>query len=168
MLIKICTSRGDCCCHCWNPPPTASLCQDPLLGLHKYSASVNECQWVPLFLHGGIQFHIFASYAFPCQTPFCQTAPLRPSTAQWWSVMEYWQEVSTPTTITPTSTSDVIAQNHKLGGIIAGATLLFVHSQKTDITTTGILHLLSSNCTICKIQKRTSKSQDSKGINWCK
>ena len=35
------------CCHCWNTPPTTSLCSHPLFGLHKSSASVNKCQWVP-------------------------------------------------------------------------------------------------------------------------
>lgn len=52
---------------------------------------------------------------------------------------------------------DVMAQHHKVGGIIAGATLLFVHSQKTDLTMTGILHPFTSNCIICKIQRRAFK-----------
>ena len=37
------------CHHCWNAPPTTSLCSHPLFGLHKGSASVNECQWVSFF-----------------------------------------------------------------------------------------------------------------------
>ena len=37
------------CCHCWNTPPTASLCTYPLFGLHKHSESIDECQWVPFF-----------------------------------------------------------------------------------------------------------------------
>ena len=37
------------CCHCWNAPPTASLCLYPLVGLHKHSTRVDECQWVHFF-----------------------------------------------------------------------------------------------------------------------
>jgi len=40
------------CHHCWNTPPTASLCSHPLFGPHKCSASVSWCQWVRFFLHG--------------------------------------------------------------------------------------------------------------------
>ena len=41
------------------------------LGLHQYSASINECQWAPFFSHGGIQLHTCVSSALPCpsQTP---------------------------------------------------------------------------------------------------
>jgi hypothetical protein len=48
------------CCHCWNAPPTSSLCSHPLFGLCKHSASVDECQLVQFFLHGGIKWHISA------------------------------------------------------------------------------------------------------------
>jgi len=54
----------------------------PLCGPHKRSDIISEYQWVPLFLHGGIQCHTFASSALPRQTPLCQTAPLLPSVAQ--------------------------------------------------------------------------------------
>ena len=37
------------CQHCWSTPPTASLCSHPLLGLHKCSTSVSECQWMSFF-----------------------------------------------------------------------------------------------------------------------
>ena len=79
---------------CWNTPPTTSLCSHPLVGLHKHSASVSECQWVPFLLCGGLQFHTFASSTLLCQTPFCQTAPLLPSVTQQQHVMEYWWEGS--------------------------------------------------------------------------
>lgn len=41
------------------------------LGLHQYSASIDECQWAPFFSHGGIQLHTCASSALPrpSQTP---------------------------------------------------------------------------------------------------
>ena len=67
-----------CCCHCWNTPPTALLCSHPLFCLHKCSASVNECHWVPFFLHRGIQCHPFTSSTLPCQMLLCQSAPLLP------------------------------------------------------------------------------------------
>ena len=69
------------CCYYWNTPPTTSLCSHPLFGFHKHSGSTNERQWIPLFLHGGIQFHTFTSYPVPQQTPLCQTVPLLPSVA---------------------------------------------------------------------------------------
>ena len=56
-----------CCCRCWNAPSTASLCSQPLLGLQKHSANINECQWLPFFPHGGIQWHTFASNTLPRQ-----------------------------------------------------------------------------------------------------
>jgi len=52
-----------------------------------------------------------------CQTPFCQTALLLPSVTQQQHVTEYWWEGSISTAIPPTSTSDVMGQHHKIGGI---------------------------------------------------
>ena len=60
---------------------TTSLCSHPLF-LCKFSASINECQWVPFFPRGGTWWHIFASSTLSCQTPLCQTAPLLPSVTQ--------------------------------------------------------------------------------------
>jgi len=65
VLVNICMavwnvahlSHG--CCHCWNTPSTTWLCSNTLFGLHKYSASIHECQWRPFFLHGGIQHLCF-------------------------------------------------------------------------------------------------------------
>ncbi len=71
--------------------------------LHKHSASVYDCQWVWFFPRGGVQFHSFASYMLPCQTPFCQTAPQLPSVTQQQNLTEYWWEGSTSTAISPTS-----------------------------------------------------------------
>ena len=97
-------------CHrCWNTPPTTSLCLHPLFGLHQCSASISKCQWVPLFLREGIHWHTFASYARPCQTPFCRTAPLLPCVTQQQHVTECWREGSASTAITPTAVSDIIS-----------------------------------------------------------
>jgi hypothetical protein len=65
----------------------------------------------------------FDSYALPHQTPFCQTAPLLSSVAWQHNLTEYWQEVSTSTAVSPTSTSDFVGQHNKIGGINFGANL---------------------------------------------
>jgi len=137
------------CHHCWNIPPTASLCSHPLFGLHKclasineyqwveHSASVSECQWVSFFLHGGIQWHTFASYALPCHTPLCQSAPLLPSVAQQQKVTEYCQEASVSIVIPPASTSGIMGQKNKIGGNISGAALILYRWDNIPIGTSG-------------------------------
>ena len=120
VLIKICIAVQNvaclsCCCHhCWNAPPTASLCWHPLFSPHKCSASVDECQLCAIFfLHESIQWHTFASYTLPCQSPLCQTAPLLPFATPLQNVTEYWQKGSASIAIPPTSTSDVASQHNK-------------------------------------------------------
>ena len=102
-LITICTSKGDplllspllkYTIHCLTVRTSA--------GLYKHSASMNECQWVQFFPHGGIQLPTFASYTLPCQIPFCQTAPLLPFVAQQQNMMRYWWELSLYCHITDT------------------------------------------------------------------
>ena len=141
-------------CHCWNVPPTALLCSHPLFGLHKYSASISECQCVPFFLHGGIQFHTFASSSLPCQTPFCQIAPLLPSVAWQQNVGEYWWEGWASTAIS-TSASEIVDQHNKIEGITFRAALVHVCSTlscylksllqifKLDSEKTGVFFLRS-------------------------
>ena len=69
--------------------------------------------------------HTFVSDTLPCQMLLCQTAPLLPSVTRQQNIMEYWQEGSTPTAIPPTSTSDVMGQHNKTGGITFRATLVY-------------------------------------------
>ena len=110
-----------CCCHHWNAPLTASLCSHPLIGLHKHSQS----QWVPFFSAWRISVtHLF----FICTSIFYQTASLLPSFTQQLNLMGYCQEGSTSTTISPTSTSDIEGQPHKIGGINFGAAHMHRHS----------------------------------------
>jgi len=73
-----------------------------------------------IFPHGGIQLHTFASYALPCQT-----ALLLSSVAQQQNLTEYWREGLTSTDISPTSTSDVVGQHNKIGGITFRVTLVY-------------------------------------------
>ena len=78
-----------------------------------------------IFLHGGIELHTFASYALPCQTPCCQSAPLLPSVVQQQNVPEYREAGSASTAIPPTSASDVMDKNNKIGGMTFRAALIF-------------------------------------------
>ena len=138
MLIKIFTAVWNVaclshyCCHCWNTPLTTSLYSHPLFDLHKRSASVNGCQRVKFLPHEGIQWHTFASHTFPCQMLLCQTAPLLLSVIGQQNVTEYWWEGPTSTAVTPTSTSDIVGQHNKIGGITFGSAL--VHSPWLSIT----------------------------------
>jgi len=113
VLVKSCTAVQNMAClsqhhHCWNAPPTTSLCSHPLFGLYKRSASLNECQRVQFFPHGEFQRHSFASYTLPCPISLCQTVypPLSVTWQQ--NIMEYWWEDLTSTAIPPTSASDVV------------------------------------------------------------
>ena len=92
-----------------------SLYSYPLFVLQKFSASVDECQWVPfppawgdsetLLFH--LHFHI----------RHC-------SVTQQQHVMGHWWEASTSTDIPPTSASDGVGQQHLIGGITFEAVLV--------------------------------------------
>jgi len=97
---------------------TASLCSHLLLGLHKCSASIDECQWVSFFPHWRIQWHATASYALPCHALFCQTVPLLPYVMWQQHVTEYWWEGSASTAVLAISASDIMGQHNKIGGTI--------------------------------------------------
>jgi len=47
-------------------------------------------------------------------------------------VMGYWWEGSTSTVISPTSTSDIVGQNNKMGGITFGAAFIFNKDTHTN------------------------------------
>ena len=55
VLIKICMDIWNiaylsrCFRLCWNALPTTSLFWNPLFCLHKWSARINEWQWMPFF-----------------------------------------------------------------------------------------------------------------------
>ena len=125
---KPCTSRGDPLLHsCYDSIATTALllakycpCSPTFITLIstvwslQTFVSIGKYQWGPLFPHGGIQFHPFASSALPCQTPFCQAAPLLPSTTRQQHVMGYRWEGSTSTAILPTSASGTMGQHNKM------------------------------------------------------
>jgi len=58
------------------------------------------------------------------ETPFCQTAPLLPYATWQQNVIGYQQESSTSTPIPLISTSDIVDQCDKIGGITFGAALV--------------------------------------------
>ena len=119
-LVKIFTRGGDPLFHgVW--PYTASLCSHPLYSIQKHLTRVSECQWMPFFPHGGIQWHTFASYGLLCQPSACQAAPLLPSVTLQKNVAWYWQKGSTSTAIPPVSASGIMGQHNKIGGITFGA-----------------------------------------------
>ena len=105
-----------CCCHHWHTHYTHIQW---LVSRNIQQVLMNAigCNFFP---HGKIQWYTFASCAFPCQTPFCQSAPLLPSVIQKVSIMDYWREGSTSTAIPPTSTFDVMGQHNKIGDITSG------------------------------------------------
>ena len=92
------------------------------INVQKVSMNVNECHFFP---HGRIQWHTFVSYALPCQTPFCQTAPLLPSVTWQQHVTQYLWEGPTSTAIAPTFLLDIVGTHNKIGSITFGATLVF-------------------------------------------
>ena len=110
------------CYHCWKALPTTSLSSHPRVWSPSTVSNVSGCNFV---LHKGIQLHPFAPYSLPCQTPICQTAPLLPSVTQQQNVMGYWREGSTSAAIPQISTSDVMGQQKKIGGISVGAALIY-------------------------------------------
>ena len=87
------------CHHCRSTPPTASLCSHPLFlsrNVQQVPMNVNRCIF---FLHGGIQWHIFALYVLSYQMPFYLVAPLLPTVTRQQHAMEYWWESSTSTAV---------------------------------------------------------------------
>jgi len=108
------------CHHCWDTPPTTSLCSHPLFGLQQAVKNVTGCHFFQME-----EFEdTFSSYTLPCQT-----APLLPSVSWQQNVMEYWWEGSTSTTSNATaipliSSSDVVGQHDKIGGVIFGLALI--------------------------------------------
>lgn len=137
ILIKICTSRAEPLFH------SVSSLTPHCVSIHcatsiKRTASIHECQWVPFYLHEGIQLHCFASHILPCQIPFCHTAPLLWSVAwkQYWT--EYWWQGSVSTTISPAPASDNLGQQNKKvkkkRGIAFGAVLIFLKIDKGEGT----------------------------------
>ena len=97
------------------PPPCANIHCLVSVNVQQASMNVIGCNF----------FHTFASYALPCQMPFCQTAPLLSSVARQRNLTEYWWEGSTSTAISTTFASDVVGQQNKIGGINFGAALVY-------------------------------------------
>ena len=89
----------------------ALLGSHPLFGLHKGSASTEECEGVPFFpTLGNSVPHLY----FICTSmPFSQMAPVLPSVPQQQNATKYCWESTTSTAISPTSASDCVGQHNK-------------------------------------------------------
>ena len=99
--------------YCQSTPPTTSVCSHSLVGLHKCSASISECQWVPLFCAEKSKDTPLPQAHF-CVRHRCVrlTAPLLPPVTQPQNVMGYWWEGSMLTAMPPAFTSDIMGQHH--------------------------------------------------------
>jgi len=71
---------------CHPLPQCANIYCLASVSIQQVSMNVIRCIFFP---HRGIQLHTFASYALPCQTPFCQTAPPLSSVAWQQNITEY-------------------------------------------------------------------------------
>ena len=65
--------------------------------------------------------------------PLCQTNPLLPSVTRQENVTEYWWKGSTSAAVPPTSTSDIVGQHHKIGGIAFGTALIEINKMHACI-----------------------------------
>jgi len=104
-------------------PHSAHICWLDSINIQQVSMNGSGCHF---FLHGGIQFHTFASSAFPSMSDaiLSECPSLLPSVMRQQHVMEHWWEGSASTAIPPASTSDMVGQDHKIGGITFGAALI--------------------------------------------
>lgn len=89
------------------------------------SPSTDECQWVQFLFHMGkfnctpvlhSEFHVTLQFV------------RLSSVAHQHNVMGYCWESSTSATIPPTSSSDIMGQDNKIGCITFGAALVTLHS----------------------------------------
>ena len=119
-------------CHHYHPP---LHCADVYclisINVHQVSMNINGCHF---FLHRGIQWHTFDSYALPCQTPFYQAVPLLSSVTQQQNVTGYCWKGSNSSAIPPISNSDIRVQHYKIGGITFRAALIYMkqHNNKKN------------------------------------
>ena len=102
-----------------------SLCSHPLFGLHKHSASTNECQWVPFF---STQWNSLTHFCFIHTSVSDASLSDCPSAATCHTATEYNGILAgrlTSTAIPPTSTFGIMSQQNKVGGITLRAVLIF-------------------------------------------
>jgi len=125
-LVKICTSRCDHSCHCWNAPPTPHC-----VHIHRLvSISVHKCRWMSagaICSARKISMTHIVPRALPWQTPVRQSAPLLPSVTWQQHVTGYWWQASASTAISPTSDSDSVGQDNKIG-VTFKAALIKIHT----------------------------------------
>jgi len=88
------------------------------INVQQVSMNGSGCHF---FLHGGIQWHTFAS-----STLVFWSGPLLPPIAQQQSVREYCWEGSTSIAIPSTSTADIVGQHTKIGDVTFGTAFVCI------------------------------------------
>lgn len=78
---------------------------------------------MPFFLHGGGQWHTFASDTLPHQTPFCYTTSVLSSVTWQQNWMQYCWKGKTSPAIPPVLASGILGQDNKIGDVIFKAAL---------------------------------------------
>ena len=115
--LQNCTSRGDLLSPLLK---RTTHCLAVLSSTVQSPYSFSKHWWMSacaVFLNGGIQFHIFASYALPCQTALhCHLLH--------GNKMQRNIGRKVPTVILSTSASDTAAQHNKIGSIAFKADLI--------------------------------------------
>lgn len=130
-----------CCCHYFYMPPTASLCYHLLFSFYRYSASINECQWVPFFQHEGIQSQTSSSYEHPHHRTFCQPVSLLLSHTTQPVLCSSCSMVETLLARQQLLLMTFLGKNKKLGGITFGATFSWFYATVTNVPKAGFHNL---------------------------
>jgi len=131
-LTKICTAICNMawlscpCHHCCNTIRTVSLCSHPLLSLHKYSARIDECHWVPFFpswRNSVTHLYFICTSMSDTILSDCRSAAICHTAIKYNGILV---EGSTFTATPPTSTSDVMGQQNKVGCVTFRATIVLL------------------------------------------
>ena len=109
-----------CCCHCWNTPPTTSLCSHPLFGLPSV---FNKCKWMSVsaittdFLHAETRFYFICTSTLGAVLSDCPSAAICHichTATKWNRILAGRFNLYCSTT---DIASDVMGQLNEIGGI---------------------------------------------------
>ena len=90
------------------------------INIQQTSMNVNGCHFFSAWRNSVT--HLRFILTLPCQTQLCQSASLLPYIAQQQTAADLWEGL-TSTDIQP-STSDIMSQHNKIGGITFGLALV--------------------------------------------
>ena len=163
-LTKICTSGSDplSVSPLMKHTSHLSLCSHPLFGLLKCSADVDECHWVLFF---------FTWRNLMTHLCFVHTSMSDANTASevtWQqSVIEYWWEGPTSTSIPPTSASDVVGQYNKIGSCTFRAALQVVCLETGVCVCVWMWSITSASVMLFPSLLLPSTQEDSSHLPFC-